>query len=151
MHIRLRGKTVEKTPKDSCRILVSTHVHPSCAHQRRLLLVQSISKEELKKKVDSNRDDFHLIEVLGAKSFQEYHLPQAENIPLKDQEFQKKIHQAVPNRDDEVVVYCKDKDCTASPEAAEKLNQMGYSHVFDYEGGKEEWKAAGLPVEEGRA
>lgn len=34
-----------------------------------------------------------------------------------------------------------------SPRAAVRLRQLGFSQVFDYAGGKNDWLAAGLPVE----
>lgn len=34
-----------------------------------------------------------------------------------------------------------------SPRAAVRLEQMGFSAVYDYAGGKADWQAAGLPVE----
>jgi rhodanese-related sulfurtransferase len=31
--------------------------------------------------------------------------------------------------------------------AAEKLTEIGYKNVYDYEGGLQDWKDAGLPLE----
>ena len=45
------------------------------------------------------------------------------------------------------MVYCYDLKCSASPKAAEKMDELGYRDVFDYEAGKMDWKEAGLPVE----
>lgn len=47
----------------------------------------------------------------------------------------------------EIVVYCGGPKCPQSQMAAEKLIKLGYEHVRAFEGGLEEWKAAGLPVE----
>jgi rhodanese-related sulfurtransferase len=49
--------------------------------------------------------------------------------------------------EDEIVVYCKDKSCSASPKAAEELLSMGFQNLKDYEGGLEAWKEEGLPTE----
>jgi rhodanese-related sulfurtransferase len=47
----------------------------------------------------------------------------------------------------EIVVYCGGPKCPLSQMAAEKLAKLGYENVRAYEGGLEEWKGAGLPVE----
>jgi len=47
----------------------------------------------------------------------------------------------------EIVVYCGGPKCPQSRMAAEKLVKLGYEDVRVYEGGLEEWKAAGLAIE----
>ena len=47
----------------------------------------------------------------------------------------------------EIVVYCGGPKCPQSRMAAEKLVKLGYENVRAYEGGLEEWKAAGLSIE----
>lgn len=79
--------------------------------------------------------------------FAKFHLPGAINVPLGD-DFEERIQKAVPHRDREVVVYCYDDDCDASPKAAKKMEKLGYTKVLDYEGGKMDWKSAGLPVQD---
>ena len=41
-----------------------------------------------------------------------------------------------------------DRACTASPKAAQKMDELGYQQVYDYEAGKMDRKEAGLPVEQ---
>ena len=105
--------------------------------------MQTISREEVKEKL---RSDAAVIDVLAPETFRKFHLPHAVNVPVDDQ-FDEKIQQAVPDKSKPVVVYCYDQECTASPKAAERMEQLGYEHVFDYEAGKIDWQAAGLPVE----
>jgi rhodanese-related sulfurtransferase len=50
-------------------------------------------------------------------------------------------------RNTEIVVYCGGPKCPQSRIAAEKLVRLGYENVRAYEGGLEEWKAAGFAVE----
>jgi rhodanese-related sulfurtransferase len=50
-------------------------------------------------------------------------------------------------RNTEIVVYCGGPRCPQSRLAAEKLIKLGYDNVRAYEGGLEEWKAAGFPIE----
>jgi rhodanese-related sulfurtransferase len=43
-----------------------------------------------------------------------------------------------------IVVYCGGLKCPQSRMAAEKLLKLGYENLRAYEGGLEEWKAAGF-------
>ncbi|NJK98387.1 MAG: rhodanese-like domain-containing protein [Bacteroidales bacterium] len=104
--------------------------------------MKTITKDELKNKLDN--ENVRLIEVLEEEEFKKSHIKGAINIPLK------KIGTEAKQRfseEDEIVVYCSNYDCSASPTAAKKLVSLGYKNVFDYEGGKKEWKEAGLPME----
>jgi rhodanese-related sulfurtransferase len=47
----------------------------------------------------------------------------------------------------EIVVYCGGPKGPQSRMAAEKLVKLGYDNVRAYEGGLEEWKAAGFATE----
>lgn len=49
-------------------------------------------------------------------------------------------------KDAEIVVYCKDLNCPASGQSAEKLETLGFTNVRVYEGGIVEWKESGRPV-----
>ena len=107
--------------------------------------MQTIDRESLRLKMGS-ADDLILVEVLPKESYDEFHIPGAINVPVKSDDFSERI-QAVANKDDEVVVYCQNTECDASPRAAEKMEKLGLRRVFDYEAGKEDWRTAGLPVE----
>jgi len=82
--------------------------------------------------------------VLSEDSYKKEHIRGAINIPSEriGKEAREKF-----DKDDPLVVYCSNYDCTASPTAAKKLEDLGFTNVYDYEGGKEEWKQAGLPME----
>lgn len=106
--------------------------------------MEIISREELRKKIERG-DDFVLLEVLPKESYEESHLPGAINIPLGDGFDDKAVH-ALPDKEQEIVVYCADENCSASPTASKKLEDLGYRRVYDYEFGKADWKAAGLAL-----
>lgn len=106
--------------------------------------MQEISRDGLKTMLNQNHVE--LIEVLPPEQYKEFHLPGAINIPLGD-DFDKRIQQAVPDKSGHVVVYCLDAECQASPKAARRMEELGYQQVYDYEAGKEDWKAAGLPID----
>lgn len=103
--------------------------------------MKTIDKDTLKNKLENG--NIHLVEVLGVDKFNQSHIKGAINIPLENigQQAKKKF-----GKDDEIVVYCSDYECTASPTAGKKLDDLGFKNVYDYEGGKKEWKEAGLPM-----
>lgn len=87
-----------------------------------------------------------VVEVLDKEKYDEFHIPGAINVPLSG-DFDADIKQAVPDTSEPVAVYCMDENCDASPKAAEKMEELGYKRVYDYEAGKMDWKQAGLPTE----
>jgi rhodanese-related sulfurtransferase len=104
--------------------------------------MKTIKKEELKQKLE--KSNIKLIEVLDEEAFNREHIKGAINIPLE------RIGTEAKDRfkqDDEIAVYCSNFDCSASPTAAKKLENLGFKNVYDYEGGKKDWKEAGFPME----
>lgn len=87
-----------------------------------------------------------VVEVLDTEHFEEFHLPGAINVPIGD-DFDERIRSAVPSKSEKVIVYCQDRQCPASAKAASRMEALGYQNVYDYEGGKMDWKQAGLPIE----
>ena len=106
--------------------------------------MKTIDRSSLQTKIE-NEPDLKLVEVLEPQRYDGFHLPGAMNVPLGNG-FEESIQQAIPNKKAEVVVYCSDEDCHASSNAARKMEQLGYEHVYDYQAGKKDWKEAGLPV-----
>lgn len=107
-------------------------------------MVQTLTKEQLKEKLDKNTD-LKLVNVLPKEKFEEKHIPGSINIPVTY------IGDTAPQRlgkDDEIVVYCADFECSASPKAAQKLEELGYKNVYDYEGGVDDWQKAGYKLVE---
>lgn len=106
--------------------------------------IQSISRNELKNRID--KGNIRVVEALGVDQFEKFHLPKAINVPWGDS-FATQIQKAIPDKRQPVAVYCLNEECDASPRAAEKMAELGYENVFDYEEGKMGWKQAGLPIE----
>ena len=55
----------------------------------------------------------------------------------------------LPEREAEIVVYCASNTCQNSHIAARRLEQLGYTRVAVFAGGKKEWVEAGLSLEPG--
>lgn len=107
--------------------------------------MRTIDRDELKTMRESG-DPVTLIEVLPRESFEDFHLPGAINSPVGSEDFDARVRSSV-GKDEEVVVYCRDADCDASPKAAKRMERLGCARVSDYAAGKDDWKAANLPVE----
>jgi rhodanese-related sulfurtransferase len=104
-----------------------------------------IDRETLKAKLDAG-EPVHLVETLQPKEFAKGHIAGAVNIPFTKMTAEARKRFAT---DDFIVVYCHDEKCQASNRAAEKLEKLGYEQVYEYSGGKDDWKAAGYPMEYG--
>jgi rhodanese-related sulfurtransferase len=86
-----------------------------------------------------------VVEALAAPYYDDAHLPGARNLPHDSDDAT--IAAVLPDRDATVVVYCSNLPCPNSTILSRRLVQLGYSDVREYEGGKEDWITAGLPVE----
>ena len=108
------------------------------------MAVRTISREELKGKLDRG-EGVVVVETLGPAYYEDAHLPGAINIPHT--EVDDLAPSLLPDKAAQVVVYCSNKACQNSPQAARRLEALGYEDVYDYEEGKQGWIEAGLPTE----
>jgi len=106
--------------------------------------MSQINRDQLKKMMDENVAT--IVEVLDAASYTKFHIPTAVNVPLEEN-FDDQIVKMLPDREHPVVLYCMDIDCPASGKAEERMQALGYSHVYHYKGGKSEWRSSGLPIQ----
>jgi rhodanese-related sulfurtransferase len=102
----------------------------------------TITADELKDAQQGDRPPV-VINVLGRDAHEAKHVPGSINVPLDDIE---QVASIVPDKDQPVVVYCANADCTASPEAVKNLEEMGYTDVADFEGGYAGWRQAGYSL-----
>lgn len=107
--------------------------------------MQILQREVLKTAMEQN-EKFKLIEVLPTEQFREFHLPGAMNVPLSDKDFDSHIQKAA-DKLETVVLYCKDAACDAAAKAGQRMEQLGFRYVFDYQAGKDDWRGAGLHTE----
>lgn len=106
-----------------------------------------INREELLARLE--QDEVTLVEALGPMYYEDVHLPGAINLP--HEQVDELAPSLLPDREAQIVVYCANTACQNSTIAARRLRQLGYTRVFDYEDGKQDWIEAGLPTESGRA
>ena len=70
---------------------------------KEFLMVQSISRDQLKQKID-RKDDFLLVETLSKVAYQHAHLPGAINLP--PDQIRELAPTLLPEKNAEIVVYC---------------------------------------------
>lgn len=102
---------------------------------------KELDTETLRGWMDDEKD-FVLIDVLPEDSYESKHVPGAINIPIGGEDFLDQVD-AVADEDETIVVYCASSDCQASPKAAKKLMNNGYTNVFDYDRGLAGWQDRG--------
>jgi rhodanese-related sulfurtransferase len=107
-------------------------------------MTATITREELAMKIERH-DPIVIAEALPERYWRKEHLPGAVALPLD--EVDARAERLFPDRTAAVVVYCADVECQNSHIAAERLVELGYADVRVYEGGKADWREAGLPLE----
>jgi rhodanese-related sulfurtransferase len=104
-----------------------------------------ITADELRHKLDRG-DDLVLIDALAPMVYAHSHLPGAINMPPNAVDTIR-CAKRMPDLGAEIVVYCANSECDDSVVTAERLQELGYTNVRHYAGGKDEWKRLGLPLE----
>jgi rhodanese-related sulfurtransferase len=105
--------------------------------------LECITKEELLDRIN-NKADYVLVDTIGRYDGNKYKIKSATTID----------YPAVIDRRneltsyDEIIIYCKHKECVASKKVASALISLNIKNVKVYEGGIDEWLENGLPVEE---
>jgi rhodanese-related sulfurtransferase len=107
--------------------------------------LRTITAEELQRKIE-NGDPFVLVDALAPMVYAHSHLPGAINLPPSDID-STRVARRIPDLKTEIVVYCSSPTCDDSVLTARRLQELGYTNVRHYAGGKDEWRAAGLPLE----
>lgn len=108
-------------------------------------MVATITRDTLKVRID--RGDVVVLEALPQMYWEKEHLPGALLFPLDDIDGQ--AVSMLPDKAADIVVYCSNASCNNSHIVADRLTQLGYTSVFRYIEGKQDWIEAGLPVESG--
>jgi nucleoside-diphosphate-sugar epimerase/rhodanese-related sulfurtransferase len=111
--------------------------------------MNTITATQLKRMIDGD-EQFELINVLSEKDFQKEHIPGSSNVPVDRKDLATAVEDRVSgDKDHKIVVYCASPQCDASSKAAQALERAGFTNVQRYEGGMQEWKNAGHPIESG--
>lgn len=104
--------------------------------------LQRTDAETLHRKMTGEHSPI-IINALSQDAYLAKHIPGSINIPTENAEMAKEV---IPYMDAEIVVYCANADCDASPNLAQKLEEMGYTNVSDFEEGLAGWRKAGYEL-----
>ena len=108
----------------------------------------SITRDALKKKL-SLRGNFALLDVLPTRLYRKKHIPGAINVDVEKKNFVKRVSRLVPDKNKQIILYCKEFLSPRSAKAAKKLSDAGYTDIVRYEGGLQDWQNAGNEVATG--
>lgn len=103
--------------------------------------VKVISVEEVREAMGNG--EFQLIDVRTIEEFGEGHLKNAKNICVTDDDFKEKV--AKLNRNEPVYLYCRSGKRSAR--AGEILREMGFTEIYDMDGGILKWNEEDLELE----
>ncbi len=101
--------------------------------------MKTLTQSQLKRMNEVEHEDYVLINVLPRDAFNDQHIRTSINIPHTREDFTQLVDTVCGGKDRKIVVYCANFECDASEKAAEKLEQAGFSRVYDYEGGTKDW------------
>ena len=104
--------------------------------------MNTLTAKQLKEMLD-RKEDFLLINTLDEKDFAKTRIPGSINIPQSKENFVQRVEEEAGQKDRTIVVYCASEQCESSPKGAKKLEDAGFSNVFDFEAGAEGWRQAG--------
>lgn len=86
--------------------------------------------------------DVHLIDVRKPEEFAAGHIAGAANINFYARDFQTKM--ATLNRNATYAIYCRTGHRSGT--TLQLMQQLGFTHVYNLDGGITAWQAASLPV-----
>lgn len=100
-----------------------------------------IDKDELLERIQGT-SNFILVDTIGTYDGNKYKIKRATTIPYT--EVVDRRHELASY--DEIIIYCKHKDCVASKKVAAALKSLNVPNVKIYEGGIDEWIENHLPL-----
>ena len=104
--------------------------------------MQTMNTSQLKLLLEGSGGKLALINTLPEAAFPATKIPDSENVPLEDENFEQRVEEIADGKIQPVVVYSANEECDASTRAAEKLTAAGFTDVWDYQGGAQAWKEA---------
>lgn len=123
------AESVQVTPMDA-KVTVAT--------------LDEVSAAELQTLIDT-APNLVVIDARSAENFAQGHIPGA--VLLRpDDVTAEKMAALAPAKDTPLAFYCGNRECPASGKAAHKAAEQGYTRLYKYTDGIEDWQAKGLPV-----
>ncbi len=101
-----------------------------------------VDKDELLSRINK-KSNFVLVDTIGKYGGNKFKIKGSKTIPYPEVTDRRK--ELTPY--DEIIIYCKSKDCKASKKVALGLKLLNVLNVKVYEGGIDEWTENILPVD----
>ncbi len=111
--------------------------------------MKTITARELRKMRDAD-EEFLLVNTLDAENFAKTKIPDAVSIPQTASDFVAQVEKQAGGKNRTVVVYCANVRCDSSTQGADKLQNAGFTSVFDFADGYEGWQQINKEKEGGR-
>lgn len=104
-----------------------------------------IDAEKLKE-MQASEEKIVIIDSRGGKYFDGEVIEGAKQLSAGDTDEAGLEKLGVESKDTKIVFYCTNVNCPASAKAAAKAASLGYTNLYKYPGGIEDWKEKGLPT-----
>lgn len=101
--------------------------------------MKTIAARDLRKMRDAD-EEFLLVNTLPTEDFQQTKIPGAINLPQDASDFVTRVEQQAGGKNRTVVVYCASAQCDSSTRGADKLQNAGFTSVYDFADGYEGWQ-----------
>jgi rhodanese-related sulfurtransferase len=133
----MAGSSIRELKRILDRGFHSSHRRPT---------VKTLRAQDLKQ-LRTEQKDLLLLNVLDEKAFEKEHIPGSEHVTDSASDFVPQVEALAGSKSRPIVVYCADRECPASPDAAKKLTAAGFTNVSHFAGGMAEWRKMGGKVE----
>jgi rhodanese-related sulfurtransferase len=111
--------------------------------------MKTIAARDLRKMRDAE-EEFLLVNTLPADKFPQTKIPEAVNIPQDASDFAAQVEKQAGGKNRTVVVYCASDQCDSSTRGADKLQNAGFTNVYDFADGYAGWQQSNKEKEGGR-
>lgn len=108
-------------------------------------MVKDIGIDWVAKKILDPEFRGMVIEATSGESYLRVHLPGA--IQFGINQLEDWLQYTHPGHETEIVIYAEGPECDAPKRIANFLEALGFSSIYIYAGGKDEWIESGLPME----
>lgn len=119
-------------------VIAITFMVASCQNKTQGDIIM-ITPEQVANAINSEKE-LQLVDVRTSDEYSVSHLKNAQNICVTNDDFKEKV--AMLDKDEPVYVYCKKGGRSA--QAALILKEMGFTKVYDLQGGIDNWETKGL-------
>lgn len=102
-------------------------------------MIKIITKDKIKEH-QKFKDNMLIVDLLPEESYEEHNVPCSINIPYEENDsFVVDVREKVLTQDRKIILYCRNKDCEISKEAAEELEKANFTDIEIYKNGIDDW------------